>query len=175
MLSGRSDLSILLASSSGLCLSSTYGNISTHRTQALIQAMAKVCGVHNLIYIVQRARESYSHRQIKKSQRNKVVKRNEGIGKEGQRKGDGDIQREQREGRTETDPTHEACFIVRKRRSGARPDNAQALFKKSCSSNSLAVARLFTSTHRHTLKNALSSSESASGFFNVGVPLVAIR
>ena len=47
--------------------------------------------------------------------------------------------------------------------------------KKLTSSNSDADARLFTSTHKHTLKKLFSSLLSASGFFNVGVPFVAMR
>src|SRR5947209_3929628 len=45
----------------------------------------------------------------------------------------------------------------------------------SCFSNSSALARLMTSTQRHTLRNAFSSRESLFGFFSLGVPLVAIR
>jgi len=47
--------------------------------------------------------------------------------------------------------------------------------RQRTSSNSFAVARLLTSTQRQTAKNPLSSLLNASGFFNVGVPFVAIK
>lgn len=43
------------------------------------------------------------------------------------------------------------------------------------SKSSAAVARLFTSTHKQTLKNPFNSLLKISGFFNVGVPFVAIK
>ena len=51
----------------------------------------------------------------------------------------------------------------------------QPCCRKSCLQSSSAVARLFTSTHRHTLKNAFSSLDSFSGFLSLGVPFVAIK
>lgn len=47
--------------------------------------------------------------------------------------------------------------------------------RKSCLPSSSAVARLLTSTQRHTLRKAFSSFDSFSGFFSLGVPFVAIR
>lgn len=47
--------------------------------------------------------------------------------------------------------------------------------KNSCRPNSSAVARLLTSTHKHTLKNAFNSFDNFSGFFSLGVPFVAIK
>src|SRR6185312_5161010 len=41
--------------------------------------------------------------------------------------------------------------------------------------SSPAVALLFTSTHKQTARKLLSSFDNFSGFFNVGVPFVAIR
>lgn len=47
--------------------------------------------------------------------------------------------------------------------------------KRDTSSSDLEAARLRTSTHRQTAKKFLSSELSVSGFFSVGVPLVAIK
>ena len=46
---------------------------------------------------------------------------------------------------------------------------------KRTSSNASGVGRLFMSTHRHTVKGRLSSRESASALFGVGVLFVAPR
>ena len=43
------------------------------------------------------------------------------------------------------------------------------------SSNSIAVARDLTSTHRHCARKAFSWGDSFSGFFSFGVPFVAMR
>lgn len=61
------------------------------------------------------------------------------------------------------------------RSSSARLARLHPFCRNSWASSSSAVARLRTSTHRHTLRKALSSLLSFSGFFKRGVPLVAIK
>src|SRR5271154_4750040 len=57
----------------------------------------------------------------------------------------------------------------------ARLAKLQPPLIKSFFNNSSALARLDTSTHRHTLRKCFSSRLNLFGFFSRGVPFVAIR
>jgi hypothetical protein len=61
------------------------------------------------------------------------------------------------------------------RSNSAKLAKLHPFFMNSWATSSSAVARLRTSTQRHTLRNDLSSLLSLSGFLRRGVPLVAIK
>ena len=72
-------------------------------------------------------------------------------------------------------PSHCLPFSLHLSNSLKLPRLHPPVFKKSTLSSSSALARLFTSTHKHTLKNCFSSRLSLFGFLSRGVPFVAIR